>query len=377
MKIQANEIKIVSVKDLKLKKGNRNKHPKDQLEMLAKHFAYQGFRNPLIVSNQSGEVVCGNGRLMAAKKAGLKELPVIYQDFETPEMEYSYHVADNGLGLWSELDFSGINADIGDLGPDFDIDMLGLKNFSIDVADKEELCDADEVPEHVEPKAKLGDIYQLGSHRLMCGDSTSVQALGDLTAGQKIEMVFTDPPYGMNAVSKSGVLSKNYKKDILGDDNTDAAKDSFNLAISTYPDADHIWWGANYYSSTLPNAECWIVWDKNNGQSDQTDCELAWTNYRSVVRQYTAASEKTNRVHPTQKPVALFEWLLKRFKSDPKTVLDLFGGSGSTLIACEKTNRKCFMMELDPHYIDVIIARFEKYTGQTAQLINGDTNGKT
>lgn len=137
VEIKSKEIKIVPIKELKAKKANRNKHPKEQIEMLAKHFEYQGFRNPIIVSNQSGEIVCGHGRLDAAKKAGLKEVPVIYQDFESPEQEYAYHVADNGLGLWSELDMSGINMDIGDLGPDFDIDLLGIKNFTIDVAEQE------------------------------------------------------------------------------------------------------------------------------------------------------------------------------------------------------------------------------------------------
>lgn len=118
----------------------------------------------------------------------------------------------------------------------------------------------------------------------------------------------------------------------------------------------------------MPSAECWIVWDKNNGASDQTDCELAWTNFRSVVRQFTLASEKTNRVHPTQKPVKLIAEILNKFDKDKQfdVVVDLFGGSGSTLIACEQLDRICYMMELDPKYCDVIIKRWENLTGQKA-----------
>tara|TARA_R110002020_G_scaffold373345_1_gene584795 strand:- start:141 stop:707 length:567 start_codon:yes stop_codon:yes gene_type:complete len=186
--------------------------------------------------------------------------------------------------------------------------------------------------------------------------------------GEKADMVFTDPPYGMNAVSKSGVLSAKYKTDIIGDDNTDVARDSFNLIHSLY-DCKQIWWGANYYSEFLPSAEGWIVWDKNNGGSDQTDCELAWTNFRSVCRLYKKASEKRNRIHPTQKPVELFLWSIEKFKVEFNIVLDVFLGSGSTLIAAEKLNRKCYGMELDEKYCDVIIERWEQFTGLKAEKI--------
>lgn len=395
MKIQANEIKLVSVKDLKLKKGNRNKHPKDQLDMLAKHFAYQGFRNPLIVSNQSGEVVCGNGRLMAAKKAGLKELPVIYQDFETPEMEYSYHVADNGLGLWSELDFSGINSDIGDLGPDFDIDMLGLKNFSIDVADKEELCDADEVPEHVEPKAKLGDVYQLGSHRLMCGDSTNLTHIDQLMGLEKADAVFTDPPYGMfldtdytkMPTAPNGANPLKHKK-VLGD-NEDFEPELIQTCLGVFSYVSEVFmFGADYYADLLPdrNKGSWVVWDKrvteNFDKMIGSAFELCWSkkkHKREICRVnntlFSGESDAKNKVHPTQKPIKVIEWFFNNYLDGKLNVVDLFGGSGSTLIACEKTNRKCFMCELDPHYVSVIIERWMKYTGKMAYLIE-DSSGK-
>jgi DNA modification methylase len=187
-----------------------------------------------------------------------------------------------------------------------------------------------------------------------------------------MDLVFTDPPYGMNAVSKSGVLSKTYGTDIMNDDNNDVAVESFILSQELFGNAKQVWWGANYYSHGLPDSECWIVWNKNNGGSDQTDAELAWTNFRSVVRMFTLASEKTNRVHPTQKPVKLIADIFNKFDKENifDHVIDLFGGSGSTLMACEQTNKTCYTMELDPKYVDVIIKRWEEFTGEKAKKIN-------
>lgn len=159
-----------------------------------------------------------------------------------------------------------------------------------------------------------GDIWQLGRHRLMCGDSTNVDDIDRLIDGATIDFVYTDPPYGMNAVSKSGVLSEHYDGDIMNDDDNTVAIECFRLSHEMFADARQVWWGANYYTEALPSAECWVVWDKNNGASDQTDCELAWTNFRSVVRMFTMASEKKNRVHPTQKPVKLFDEIVNKFE---------------------------------------------------------------
>lgn len=136
MDIKSKEIQIVKTSDIKMRKNNRNKHGQDQIERLAELFKYHGFRNPIIVSNQSGEIVAGNGRYLAALRAGLKEIPVIYQDFDSMEQEYSYHVSDNGISAWADLDLSGINSDLEFLGPDFDIDMLGIHNFTLDLEDK-------------------------------------------------------------------------------------------------------------------------------------------------------------------------------------------------------------------------------------------------
>lgn len=388
--IKSESIKMVPIKELKPWPKNRNKHSKEQIERLTELIQYQGFRNPVVVCNQNGFVVAGHGRLMAAKKLKMKEVPTIYQDFDSDEQIYAYMVSDNAIASWAELDLSGINTDIIDLGPELDINLLGIKNFEIDIYDREEpMGDPDAIPDKVEPKAKLGDIYQLGQHRLMCGDSTDVNSVDALINGHRIDMVHTDPPYGINesagkrqsretnSLAKSNKHLKEFK-----DDSIQYAIDAWNLCQG-YEIPIQVWWGANYYCHSLPQSNNWLVWDKRveEKQNDvNSDCELAWVqNGRNSVRIFRhlwkglmKGSEKgESRVHPTQKPIALPEWCFEKYGDGAKTILDLFGGSGSTLIACEKTNRKCFMMELDPHYIDVIIARWEKYTGKTAELING------
>ena len=137
IKIYDDKVEIIKIEKLKPRHGNTNYHPQEQLERLAEIYKYQGFRNPIIVSKQSNQIVCGTGRYLAAVRAGLKQIPVIFQDYESDEQEYAHHVSDNGLSLWSDLSLSEINMKLPDLGPDFDIDMLGLKNFSLDFNDKE------------------------------------------------------------------------------------------------------------------------------------------------------------------------------------------------------------------------------------------------
>jgi DNA modification methylase len=314
--------------------------------------------------NKDGTILAGHQRLriMQSLGRGDEEIDVRVPDKQLSENEVQeYNIRSNkNTGDWN----------FDELANSFEVDDLlewgfDEKELKIDLPVEE-----DDVPEvQAEAVSKLGEIYQLGNHRLMCGDSTNKDDVFILTnfGKDKIDCVFTDPPYGMNAVSKSGVLSKNYKSDILGDDDNTIAIKSFELCRD-YNILKQIWWGANYYSSILPDSECWLIWDKNNGESDQTDCELAWTNFRSVNRQFTQSSEKTNRTHPTQKPVSLVAWALKKFECGDN-ILDLFGGSGSTLIACEQLNRKCYMMELDPKYIDVIIKRWENLTGNKAEKL--------
>ena len=360
-----------AISDIKpYQKNPRHKYDINKVAQSIKEF---GFQQPIVV-DRAGVIIVGHGRYEAAKSLNLKTIPVTIADLP-PKKAKAYRIADNKTNEYSDWDMGLLIQEFTDLlDINYDLELTGFDADELEkliVGEKEGLTDEDAVPETPEePKAQLGDIYKLGEHRLMCGDSTKVDDIDKLMEGTYPDLIHTDPPYGMNAVSKSGVLSKNYKTDIKGDDDNSIAKDCFNLVYGLFPKAKQIWWGANYYSSCLPDSECWLVWDKNNGNSDQTDCELAWANFRSVVRQFTQSSEKTNRVHPTQKPVSLMEWIIKRFKLNATTIADFFGGSGSTLIGAEKNKIKCYMMEFDPKFVDVIIKRWEQYTGQKAEKIN-------
>ena len=364
--------KTVSVASLVPYARNSRTHSPQQVDKIAASIREFGFLNPIIVDGENG-IIAGHGRVMAAQKLGLADLPVIEASHLTEAQRRAYVIADNRLALDAGWDNDMLKIELQDLDAEgFDLNLTG---FSVDeianflTEPTEGLTDEDAVPEvPAVPVTVEGDVWLLGRHRLMCGDSTSIDAVDKLMAGVKPDLIHTDPPYGMNAVSKSSVLKKNYGTDIMGDDNTDVAKDAFRLINGLYPDAKQIWWGANYYCSALPDSECWLVWDKDNGGSDQTDCELAWANFRSVVRQFTMASEKKNRVHPTQKPVALMEWIIKRFNLSSKTIADYFGGSGSTLIAAEKHGIQGFIMEFDPKFADVIVKRWQDFTGQEATL---------
>jgi DNA modification methylase len=350
--------------------NNSRTHSEEQITQLISSIKEFGFTNPILLAPDNS-IIAGHGRLQAVKRLGHEEVPCIIVQGLTKTQIKALIIADNQLALNAGWDLEKLSVEIEGLkDEDFNIDILGFEDdFIKDLLAKENngLTDEDAVPEILEnPKTKVGYLWTLGNHRLLCESSTSIDSVNKLMNGTYPDLIHTDPPYGMNAVSKSGVLSKNYKTDILGDNNADIAKESFKLIYSLYPESKQIWWGANYYCSVLPDSECWLVWDKDNGQSDQTDCELAWANFRSVVRQFTQSSEKKNRVHPTQKPVSLMEWIIKRFKIDSKTLADFFGGSGSTLIAGEKHNIQTFIMELDPKYCDVIIQRWQQYTGKEA-----------
>ena len=351
-----------------------------------------GFKVPIVVDREN-VIINGHTRLKAAHKLGLKQVPCIVADDLTPEQVKAFRLADNKTSELAEWDMDKLDIELGEI-PDIDMSAFG---FDIEIDDIEEVPEVkeDEVPEvkDREPKAKLGDIYQLGNHRLMCGDSTSEEDVAKLMNSVKADMVFTDPPYGIDIVQgkkvvgdkpfgKVGggnIVKSNTYSSIIGDETTDTARKNYEI-VKELSD-NQIIFGGNYFTDFLKPSKCWCVWDKQN-TGNFADVELAWTSFdkgakiyhylwNGLVREGSRDLELSKRVHPTQKPVGMIINILKDFTKENDSIIDCFGGSGSTLIACEQLNRKCYMMELDPHYVDVIIERWENFTGKKAKLLKG------
>lgn len=365
------KIEKVNINDVTPYENNARKND-EAVDYVANSISSFGFQQPIVVDSDM-VIIAGHTRYKAAKKLKMNEVPVIIAENLNEEQVKAYRLADNKTGEIADWDFDKLMVELEDIN--LDMTDFGFEDF-IELADEDEELEEPDNVDDVEPITKRGQVWKLGNNRLMIGDSTDEKDVLKLTEKHDIDYIYTDPPYGMSAVSKSGVLSKNYDGDIMNDENNDVAIESFLLCQKMYPKAKQLWWGANYYSSALPDSECWIVWNKNNGGSDQTDAELAWANFRSVVRMVTMASEKTNRIHPTQKPTELYNKIMKRmFKKEmPEYVLDLFGGSGSTLMACQQLGITNYTMELDTKFADLIIKRWENFTGSQAELIS--ENGK-
>jgi DNA modification methylase len=397
VKVHCAHDKLVPIAELKPHPKNRNKHPKDQIARLAQVLEYQGFRYPVKVSLLSGYVTSGHGRIEAAKKNGWKEVPVDFQEYSSEEQEYADVQADNAIASWAELDLAGINDDLKDLGPDFDIDLLGIKDFVIEVADKLPHGDPDETPPPpVEPKSKPGDLYELGQHRLLCGDSTNGDDVQKLMGGARADMVWTDPPYN--------VAYKGKTKDALTIENDSMGDADFyqflydvyvNMLTVTEPGgaiyvahADSE--GANFRKAMVDAGwllkQC-LVWVKQTLVMGRQDYHwkhepilYGWApgashNWYADRKQTTVLSfdrPSRNAEHPTMKPVALVEYMIGNSSKKGDRVLDLFGGSGTTLIAAAQTGRRGYLMELDPKYVDVIVSRYVKYSGNPTVIRNGE-----
>lgn len=397
MNVMCAHDKLMSIAELRKKfhPKNHNIHPADQIERLAKLLEYQGVRKPATISKRSGFITAGHGRILAAEHLGWKKYPVDLQDYDSEEQEYADLTADNAIGAWSDLDLSAINMDLPEMGPDFDLDMLGIKDFVLEPADKEPGSDGDHVPGAVNPICQLGNRWLLGEHVLVCGDSTDSYAIDLLMMDEKADLWLTDPPYGVS-----------YKSNGAEDKHREIANDSMPL------EEMKIFWtkcAASALSATTNKAA--YYWFACQGGDQmmmmmalgdggwQVKHELIWLKDRLVLgrcdyhykhepilygwkrkgthewygdRKQTSILEcqkpRSSDLHPTMKPIELLEPLINNSTKSGEKVLDLFGGSGSTLIACEKLHRKAYLMEIDPHYCDVIIARWEAYTSKKAQL---------
>jgi DNA modification methylase len=381
------QIKEVAVDKLIPYAKNSRTHSPEQVAQIAASIKEFGFRNPILVDGVG--IIAGHGRLMAAQKLNLDKVPTIDCSDMTESQKKAYIIADNKLALNAGWDTTMLTVEMKDLEDEgFDLKLLGFDDKELnallqpDIVDG--LTDEDAIPDvPEETKTKLGDIYILGNHRLMCGDSTSIDAVEKLVAGTTIDLCYTDPPYGINEkgdrTGRNTGLAKNHNFKDFKDDTIDYAVEAYQIVEGVLQVKRQVWWGANYYCHALPQSNNWFVWDKrveDKMTDTQSDCELAWVKskwssvriFRHLWKGFNKDSERNQqRVHPTQKPVALAEWSFDYFK-EVSTVLDLFGGSGSTLIACEKTNRHCLMMEFEPHYCDVIVKRWEDFTGKKAVL---------
>jgi DNA modification methylase len=404
MIIRCSHAGVLSIADLKAKfhPKNRNKHPESQIARLAEILKYQGVRYPAKISNRSGNITSGHGRILAAEHNGWDVFPVDYQDYDSEEQEYADVQADNAIALWAELDFSGINADLPDLGPDFDIDMLGIKNFVLEPAEKASLGDPEAIQENVETRVKHGDVWILGGNRLMCGDSTVITDVEKLMAGEKAVMWSSDPPYGINHVEVANEKGQakgydNIKNDELQDE---ALKEFIYNSITTSLPflekgfAFYMWHAMKmqaYFSQAAAAAAAGIlfhrqiIWVKpqfvfGRGQYHWRHelCLMGWLQgdeppFYGPKNQSTIweVGRENDKIHPTQKPVELFAIPIRNHMKPGQIVYEPFAGSGSGIIAAEMENVRCFAMELEPVYCDRILARWEAFTGLTAERVDG------
>ncbi len=379
--------------------NNAKLHPPEQVAQIAASIKSFGFVNPILIDAEN-TVIAGHGRLLGATKLKMKQVPVVRLEHLTESQRKAYIIADNKLTTNTGFDTQLLKLEMDSLkAMDFDLSLTGftldeISDLQLEIASaeedkaKEEI--EDDVPEVEQNKfnVKRGQVWKLGNHRIMCGDSTSEADVAKLMNGQKADMVFTDPPYGMNLDTDFSKMNwngdtgktsggKKYKK-VIGDDKE--FNPNYILNIFNYVDEIFLW-GADWYSFNLPKHGSFFVWDKRlNNDTDHSlsHFELCWSKQlhrREIIpitwfRFFGLQNEDTNtRIHPNQKPTKLIEWFLTKYSIDNQVIVDLFLGSGSTLIACEKTNRICYGMELDEHYCSVIIQRWQDYTGLKAELL--------
>ena len=375
-----NNIKIeyLPIKDLKPYERNAKKHDETQIKNVMESIKQFGFAQPLVV-DKDNVLIIGHCRLIAAKRLKLKEVPVVRMDELTQEQVDKLRLLDNKLNE-SEWDFDLLAEDVPTLDfSDFDIDW-GLPE---DIEENTEI-EEDEAPEPpTEPKAKLGDLYILGNHRLICGDSTDITVIDRLMDGVKADMVFTDPPYGNGTSGKYGRGQLGVRT-IAGDEDLSVFNDFVSI-MNIDKIVYFLQWRTLAESlETIRNKGLKVntvgVWDKKNaglngagGISEQWEAIIFAGNIKykkfggnvfSIAREQ---HKREDSPHPHQKPIKLLAEIFD-FIDECKIVLDPFGGSGSTLIACEQLNRKCYMAELDPRYVSVIVNRWLNFTGRKDEI---------
>jgi DNA modification methylase len=393
------EIKQLELKDLIPYANNPRK--KQAIDKVASSIKEFGWQQPIVV-DEANVIIVGHTRYQAAQKLGLKKAPVQVAKGLTDAQVKAYRILDNRANQDALWDDELLKIEVQDLDKmDIDLALTGFDDKELDkllYEEKEGLTDEDAVPEEVEPRVKQGELWQLGNHRLLCGDSTNEGDVAKVMDNQKADMVFTDPPYN---VSIGTIKHHKFKqREILNDSMSQSAFrefcDAFASNIKKFTDGIIYCWsgqGADgrimftildeyFHNSTTimwykdqftlgrgkyqnQYEPCWFGWNKN-GNSFVDD--------RKLVNVWKVKRPKKSDLHPTMKPIELVEMAVTHSSKQKDIILDIFAGSGSTLIGCEKTKRLFYGIELDPKYCDVIIKRWEDYTGQTAQLLERGTD---
>jgi len=393
------KIENADINTIKPYENNPRKLKDSAIEKVAMSLKEYGFRQPIVV-DKDRIIVVGHTRYRASKKLGFKEVPITIADNLTPEQINAYRIADNRTAEESEWDSELLKMEIKDLeAKDFKLDLLGFNEDQLNdmlFEEKQGLTDEDEVPEAPEePISKLGDIWILGKHKLICGDSTILNNYEKLFNENKADLLMTDPPYNVDYEGKTKdklTIQNDSKND---DDFLQFLTDAFNncsihlkLGCSFY--IFHSDWYGLEFRQSIKNSDLELkqnlIWAKNSmvmGRQDyqwqHEPCLYGWKRGAShswysdrkqtTIIKYDRPSK--SKLHPTMKPVGLVEYLIKNSSKQEDIILDPFLGSGTTIIACEKQSRICYGIELDPKYCDVIIKRWENFTGKKAELENG------
>ena len=397
------QIERLSVDKIKVYPNNAKLHPAYQIEQIKKSIQMYGNNDPIAVWGKDNVIVEGHGRFIALTELGYDEVEVIHLDHLTDQQRRQYMLIHNQTTMNSGWDDDLLRIELDDI----DIDMTDF-GFDLDEEDDEPIeVQEDDVPEKAKSRCKLGDLWILGNHRLICGDSTDVTVIDRLMDGVKADCVFTDPPYNVAVGSKNRILNEQdggcrNETEIAGDKGMTDAEIGEQLWRPAFQNmADHAKDDCSIYV-TMPQGgthmmmmmmmadACWqvkheLMWLKNQptfsmGRLDydykHEPIMYGWKKTHNFYGKgkftksvWEIDKPRESKLHPTMKPIELIANALENSTKENDCVLDVFGGSGSTLIACEQLNRKCYMAELDPKYCDVIIQRWEDFTGMKAVKI--------
>lgn len=385
--MKMNDVVYIKLGEIRPYEKNTKKHPKEQIEDVAESIKSFGFKQPLVL-DKNNVIIIGHCRYEASKLLGLDEIPCIIADDLNDEQVRKLRIADNKTNE-SDWDLDMLTAELEDLKFDefnFKFDEIKEKGKQAE----EDNYDLDEADKKVAHRAKYGDVYILGNHRLMCGDSTKLEDVQKLVGDGKIDLLLTDPPYNVN-------YTANDTRDGIANDAFATNEQYVDFLSNAFKNADSVMeLGASFYIffagkftdeviQSAKNAD-WdpahlLIWRKDSlvlGRSDyqyihepflygwKEGAKHKWFNDRKQTSVVDFARPKASKLHPTMKPIPLFSYLASNNTAEGDAILDLFGGSGTTLIVCEQINRKCYMMEFDPHYVDVIVDRYEQLTGLKA-----------